>query len=101
VEYAAELELDTSRFRRDLAEHAHADRVREDLQSGLDSGVIGTPTFYLNDVRYDGVVGVRQLLAAIRQAQPGVVGEDVDEQLEKRTIPRVVWRRSELQRPGR
>jgi protein-disulfide isomerase len=101
VQYAEELDLDTARFRRELVEHVHAAHVREDLRSGLDSGVNGTPTFYLDDLRYDGLVGVRQLLAAIGAAQPGVVSDVVEGQVERRTIPRVVWRRSELRPPGR
>ena len=31
-----------------------AERVQEDFSSGVRSGVNGTPTFYINDVRYDG-----------------------------------------------
>jgi len=54
VEYAAELGLDVERFRRDLAERTHAGRVDHDLQSGRRSGASGTPTFFLNGVRYDG-----------------------------------------------
>jgi protein-disulfide isomerase len=92
--YAADLGLDTVRFRDELDAGVHADRVREDLRSGLASGVRGTPTFYLDDVRHDGLVGVRQLLAAIRAAHPEVVGDEVEGQIAQRTIPRVVRHRS-------
>jgi protein-disulfide isomerase len=101
VQYAETLDLDTPRFRRELVEHVHAAHVRKDLQSGLDSGVSGTPTFYLDGVRYDGIVGVRQLLAAIREARPGVVTEAMGGEVDRRIIPRVVSRRSEFRRPGR
>jgi len=94
VQYAADLDLDTARFRRDLDAHAHAGRVREDIQSGLDSGVRGTPTFYIQEVRYDGLLGVRQLLTAIGEAHPGVVTEAWEGRLGQRTIPRVVRQRS-------
>ena len=96
VQYAAELDLDTAQFRRELVAHVYAGHVREDFQSGLDSGVHATPNFYLGDVRYDGPVGVRQLLAAIRQAHPEVVNEAMEGQVEQRRIPRVVWQRSQL-----
>jgi protein-disulfide isomerase len=45
--YAQRLGLDLERFDRELAEHAHAPRVREDLMGGLESGVRATPTFFV------------------------------------------------------
>ena len=47
---ASELGLDVERFERELAEHVHAARVREDFMSGVRSGVNGTPTFFINGV---------------------------------------------------
>jgi protein-disulfide isomerase len=96
VQYAADLDLDAARVRADLTAHSHAGRVREDFESGLRSGARGTPTFYLDDLRYDGIVGVRQFLAAIREAHPGVVSASPDGQVGQRTIPRVVRQRSPL-----
>ena len=46
--YAAQLGLDLDRFRDDLTRHAHAPRIRADLESGQRSGVRGTPTFFVN-----------------------------------------------------
>jgi protein-disulfide isomerase len=94
VQYAADLDLDTARIRRELGAHSYAGKVREDLRSGLSSGVRGTPTFYLDDVRYDGLVGVRQFLAAIREAHPDVVNEGMEGRVGQRAIPRVVGQRS-------
>lgn len=54
------------------------------------SGVRGTPTFYLDDVRYDGVVGVRQLTARIRESHPDLVDDGLDAALDQKTIPRVL-----------
>jgi protein-disulfide isomerase len=96
VRYAADLGLDSARIRRELAAHAYAGRVREDFESGLAGGVRGTPTFYLDDVRYDGIVGMRQFLAAIQQAHPEVVADERDGRVGQRTIPRVVGQRSPL-----
>jgi hypothetical protein len=45
-------------------------------------------------MRYDGVVGVRQLLARIRTSHPDLVDERVEAALQRRTIPRVVYERS-------
>jgi protein-disulfide isomerase len=96
VRYAADLGLDTARIRRELAAHAHAGRVREDFESGLAGGVRGTPTFYLDDVRYDGIIGMRQFLSAIQQSHPEVVTDEPEGRVGQRTIPRVVGQRSPL-----
>ncbi|MCL7455361.1 MAG: DsbA family protein, partial [Anaerolineae bacterium] len=52
VQYAADLGLDVRRFERDLVDRTHRERVRQDFQSGVRSGASGTPTFYLNGLRY-------------------------------------------------
>lgn len=49
AQYAARLGLSTRRFKRDLGSEAVRDKVRGDYESGEDSGVKGTPTFFLND----------------------------------------------------
>lgn len=46
--YAALLGLDVERFRSALHEPHIAARVRDDERGGLQSGVIGTPTFFIN-----------------------------------------------------
>jgi protein-disulfide isomerase len=99
VQYAAGLDLDTARIRRELGAHSYASRVRQDFESGLRSGVRGTPTFYLDDVRYDGLVGVGQFLTAIQGAHPEVVIEEPEGQVGERTIPRVVGQRSPFRPP--
>jgi protein-disulfide isomerase len=54
IGYAKALGLDTTRFARDLEAGTYAKRVRDDFRSGVRSGVNGTPTFFVNGVRYDG-----------------------------------------------
>ena len=54
VAYAESLGLDTAKFKRDLEAPAFVKRVRDDFRSGVKSGVNGTPTFFMNGVRYDG-----------------------------------------------
>ena len=66
--YAEQLGLDPERFDRDLAEHVHAHRVREDLRGGLESGVRGTPTFFVNGLRHDGPNDLAALRAAVEDA---------------------------------
>jgi protein-disulfide isomerase len=68
VAYATQLELDVPRFTRELEQHAHAHRVREDFMSGVRSGVNGTPTFYVNGGRHDDSYDFDTLLAALERA---------------------------------
>jgi predicted DsbA family dithiol-disulfide isomerase len=66
--YAEQLGLDLELFDQELADHVHAERVREDFMSGVRSGVNGTPTFYINGVRHDDSYEIETLLAALEQA---------------------------------
>jgi protein-disulfide isomerase len=65
VEYARELGLDAERIRGALDAGTYRDRVREDFMSGVKSGVNGTPTFFINGMRYDGRWDLESLLAAL------------------------------------
>lgn len=65
LRYAAEVGLDAERFAEDLAEHAYEEKVSEQLESGLRSGVGGTPTFFVNGVRHEGSHDLETLLAAL------------------------------------
>jgi protein-disulfide isomerase len=51
---AARPGCDVDQFKRDAKDPALRARIEEDIESGLASGVNGTPTFFLNNVRYDG-----------------------------------------------
>jgi protein-disulfide isomerase len=68
VAYARILSLTPEEFERDLEEHAQRVRVQEDLESGLESGVEGTPTFFINGTRYDGPYDLSNLRNAITRA---------------------------------
>lgn len=54
VEYAVAVGLNEEVFLQRLVSHEFAKRVRADFMGGVHSGVNGTPTFFLNEVRYDG-----------------------------------------------
>jgi protein-disulfide isomerase len=54
VGYAEEAGADAEQVRRDIEADAYEARVRADFMSGVRSGVNGTPTFFVNGVRYDG-----------------------------------------------
>jgi protein-disulfide isomerase len=73
LRYAAHLDLDVARFRRELGERVHADRVREDFMIGIRSGANGTPTFFINGVRHDGFQDFATLLQALEAASPPAI----------------------------
>jgi protein-disulfide isomerase len=66
---AERLGLDVTRFKNELREHVHARRVLEDFETGLHSGVNGTPTFFINGLRHDDEHTVDSLLAALARAR--------------------------------
>jgi protein-disulfide isomerase len=63
--YAAALKLDVDQFMNDVLSGAHEPRIREDFRSGARHDVNGTPSFFINGVRYDGAAGVEELLEAL------------------------------------
>ncbi|MEO8026344.1 MAG: DsbA family protein [Bryobacteraceae bacterium] len=65
--YALSIGLDTARFAHAISERAFAKRIREDFMSGVRSGVNGTPTFFINGLRYDGPAELRFMADAIEQ----------------------------------
>ena len=97
----------------DLEERAHAPRVREDRFGGERSGVEGTPTFFVNGVRYEGPRDLEALLEAIEDAARGGDGrtmrqaDPLDEVCSERrgvntrTLRRVVQIAVEIAREGR
>ena len=54
VRYAEECGADPAQVQADLDAGKFEDRVRADFMSGVRSGVNGTPTFFINGLRYDG-----------------------------------------------
>ena len=66
--HADALDLDVDRFAAELDGREHADAVREDFDAGIASGVVGTPTFFVNGERYDGPHTFDGLLRAVSNA---------------------------------
>ena len=62
---AKALGLDLERFDSELADETHLRHIMEDFQSGVDSGVNGTPTFFINDQRLDWDFDIETLRAAL------------------------------------
>ena len=68
AEYAAAVGLDVRAFEEELRHHAHQARVHEDFSSGVRSGVNGTPTFFINDARFDDSWDPDTMTAALESA---------------------------------
>jgi protein-disulfide isomerase len=69
VAYAHDLGLDVQRFESHLGGRSGAARVAEDVDSADLSGVLGTPTFFINGRRHHGAYDVASLTVAIKQAK--------------------------------
>jgi Na+/H+ antiporter NhaA len=69
MRYAAELGLDTDRFRDDMRHHAHAERILADVTTADESGVSGTPTFFINGRRHYGVYDIGTLTEEVHAAK--------------------------------
>ncbi len=63
---AAKLKLDTDKFELDLQSKALQDKVDADFESGMRSGVNGTPTFFVNGQKFDG--GATDLLDMLKES---------------------------------
>ena len=69
VGYAEALGLDITRFESELEAGTYVKKVRDDFRSGVKSGVNGTPTFFVNGIRYDGSwANVEAFIRALRAA---------------------------------
>jgi Na+/H+ antiporter NhaA len=67
--YADELELDADRLEEEVRKRVYLERVAEDVQSADTSGVSGTPTFFINGRRHQGVYDIEALTTAITRAR--------------------------------
>ncbi|GHJ14141.1 hypothetical protein TPA0908_21360 [Micromonospora sp. AKA38] len=54
----------------EVGRQAYADRVRQDFVGGIRSGVNGTPTLFVNDIRHDGGYDLAELLAVVDAVAP-------------------------------
>jgi protein-disulfide isomerase len=66
--YASDLGLDLDHFSDDLRRRRQAPRIARDVQSADASGVSGTPTFFVNGRRHEGVYDVDTLTRAVKAA---------------------------------
>lgn len=67
VEIARDIGLDVPRFLRDLDSAEVARRVADDVSDARSNGVTGTPTLFIDGVRYDGAWDYYSMLDAIER----------------------------------
>ncbi len=66
--YAEELDLDVERLSHEVHDREYAARVSRDVASADESGVSGTPTFFINGRRHQGAYDIATLSAEVRAA---------------------------------
>src|SRR5215471_570761 len=67
LQFARELGLDMTRFLADLQSPAVRGRVEQDLVEGRRNGVTGTPTLFVDGIRYDGAWDFYSMLEALER----------------------------------
>jgi protein-disulfide isomerase len=68
IQSAAKLGLQINKFDIEFRNRTHSRHVDEDIQSGEESGVTKTPTFFINGDRYDDSWDLDSLLSALDEA---------------------------------
>jgi len=53
LQYAKKVRLDLNKFKNEMTGHVYAPLIEKSLKSGIDHGVEGTPTFFVNGKRYE------------------------------------------------
>jgi NhaA family Na+:H+ antiporter len=67
VDLARAIGLDVARFARDLESDEVRARVEQDLADGRQNGVTGTPTLFVDGIRYDGAWDYHSMLEALER----------------------------------
>ena len=70
LRYSQQIGLNMTPFDQEMRTHVHQDEVKRDFRRGIQDGVNGTPTIFINRVRYDGHRDRMSMLAAISALMP-------------------------------
>lgn len=65
LELAEKLDLNIAQFKKDIEKQELAEKVDSDFESGVMSGVNGTPSFFVNGKKFDG--GAEDLFQLVRE----------------------------------
>jgi protein-disulfide isomerase len=66
LDFALDLRLNIPLFKMDIQDPLLAEKVERDFESGVRSGVNGTPSFFINGYKYNGAYDYPSLTAAIQ-----------------------------------
>jgi protein-disulfide isomerase len=66
-EFGTIIGLDMKQFEKDINDRALEEKVQDDFESGVRSGVNGTPTFFINEIRYNGGHDRDSIMAALQK----------------------------------
>ncbi|WP_392553243.1 thioredoxin domain-containing protein [Orbus wheelerorum] len=66
INYAEKLGVNEQQFEQDFKDKSFADKVEKDFESGLRSGVNGTPSLYINNKKYEGEYSLDAILTYIK-----------------------------------
>jgi len=67
IDFARSLGLDMDRFQRDLDSEETKAHIRDDREEAMRNGVTGTPTFFVDGLRYDGAWDFHSMLEALER----------------------------------
>jgi protein-disulfide isomerase len=70
LEYAQKVGLNIDRFKKEMSGHIYAHQINKSLKSGIDSGVEGTPTFFINGERYEESWDLDTLSSFLKKSLP-------------------------------
>jgi protein-disulfide isomerase len=65
--YAKEIGLNMAQFTKDIQKDELVTKVENDLESGIRSGVNGTPSFFVNGKKYDGDWEEEEFISYLRE----------------------------------
>jgi protein-disulfide isomerase len=72
-EYAKKVGLeDIRKFKDEVSRHVYAPLIEESLKGGIDSGVEGTPTFFINGLRYEDSFDLRTFSETLHKYLAGI-----------------------------
>ena len=90
MRYAKRVRLDVGRFERDLSENVFRAAIEASYQQSLfDEHITGTPTIYLNEIRYTGATDFESLRNAAIESSEGRIQLSGQERLLRRALDKL------------
>lgn len=66
IEYAQQLGLDIDKFESHFSDSKYENKIEDQMEGGLRSGVNGTPSFFVNGQKYEGDYTAQSIIEYIR-----------------------------------